>query len=215
MEWELHRPWLVVPTLGDRDKTLIPLLQQAEMDSIVIFTNPSPEVDVDHYYREVDTVKTVLREPVAVNIQLWWNIGIDYAVKHGANSIVICNDDVRAARGALLELSFHANSSMRTVLAWPENAGHASIRCSPITGYCFALDPACLHPDSSFKWYWGEHDLEFRARQTYGDDAVTAVSGLDIEHLRYDCSYARAVSHLVDQDRELFIQRYPGVSPRA
>jgi hypothetical protein len=163
----------------------------------------------------VPNVKAVLCEVEVVNIQFWWNLGIDYAVHHGATTVVLCNDDVRAAQGALLELSFHADRNMKTILAWPENAGHASIRCSPITGYCFALDPLCVRPDAAFQWYWGEHDLEFRARETYGDDAVTSVPGLDIEHLRYDCSYARPVTHLVDQDRALFMQRYPGISPRA
>lgn len=199
-------PWLVVPTLGNRDASFSRLLADAGMPSVAVWTGGLPIRDD----REVATDWVFDR---VMNIQRWWNLGIDRAVECGADVVVVCNDDVRVRPGALPELAAHidAGGPHSPMLVWPDDPAHAAPRVTSITGYCFALDPARIRPDEAFSWWWGEHDLELRARAMRPDYGVQAVDVEGITHLRRpgDGTYDRPVQHLIDADRTLFALRYP------
>jgi len=201
-------PWLVVPTLGNRDGSLVPLLRDAGMPSVVIVTGKS---GLSQYVLD-GGARAALRDISGTpNIHRWWNRGIDHAVRHGADVVVVCNDDVQAAPGALLELAAHieAGEPHSPMLVWPDDPAHAAPRVSAITGYCFALDPVRIRPDESFAWWYGDNDLELRARAMRPDYGVQAVSVPGITHLRTGTTYDRPVQHLINADRELFARRYP------
>ena len=212
-------PWVVVPTLGNRDASLVPLLCDAGMQHVVVMTEPRGW-PLPLYERGPGEYGMTTRggrghgEPL--NSHRWWNLGIDEAVERGADVVVIVNDDVRAAPGALLELAAHieAGELASPVLVWPDNPEHSSVRVTAVTGYCFAIDPARIRPDEAFAWWYGEHDLELRvlAQQVAtGHGGTMAVPGLDIEHLRTGYHYDRPVQHLIDLDVALFAQRYPDI----
>lgn len=207
-------PWLVVPTLGTRDATLLPLLEGAGMPAVVVCTGPaSPSYYRRARYHEGFGVVESFSAAggIAMNIQRWWNDGIDLAVSHGADAVVVVNDDVAAAPGALLELAAHieAGEPQAPMLVWPDDPEHARGRVTSMSGWCWAIDPHRIRPDESFQWWYGDNDLELRARAMRPDSGVRAVEGLDIKHLRTDWTYERPVQHLIAQDTRLFRSRYP------
>lgn len=200
-------PWLVVPTLGNRDASLVPLLAGAGMPSVVVHTGARDPLRAPVLRAAAKVVRGV--DPM--NIQRWWNLGIENAVRNDADVVVVCNDDVAARPGALLELAAHieAGEPHSPMLVWPDDPVHAAPRVSAITGYCFALDPARIRPDESFSWWYGDNDLELRARAMRPDYGVQAVNVSGITHLRTGTTYDRPVQHLINADRELFARRYP------
>ncbi len=197
-------PWLVVPTMGNRNGSLRRLLRDSGMPSVVVHTGPVIEA--------VGETKPIVDQGEPINIQRWWNGGIDKAVECGADVVVVVNDDVRAGEGALIELAKRIQPDQygSPALAWLHDPQHAEMRVTPITGYCFALDPQRIRPDEAFKWWYGDNDLELRARALNPAPGVISVTCLDVEHLRVDCRYDRPVQHLIQQDRVLFRERYPG-----
>jgi hypothetical protein len=221
---------IVVPTLGNRDASLVPLLRDAGMPHVVVMTEPTESVgkSLPLYSRGVDargieslgvTTRPVRGATEPLNIHLWWNRGIDLAVDQGAEVVVIVNDDVRAAPGALAELASYIDPAnpYSPVLAWPDNPAHSAVRVTAVTGYCFAIDPARIRPDEAFQWWYGEHDLELRAlaqQAVTGRGGTMAVPRLDIDHLRTGYTYDRPVQDLIDADRALFAERYPDLLTR-
>jgi hypothetical protein len=187
-------PWLVVPTCGDRAETLGRLVATAGMPTVVVWTG-----------------KGVARRPRGalavhdhgpVNIHRWWNRGIDAALDHGADVVVVANDDVAAEPGALAELAGHLGPA---VLAWPRTRRKRG-RPTGIAGWCFALDPAQLRPDESFAWHYGDDDLCLRA-----GSRGKAVEGLAVVHCKSDRPRAvdPALRQLTGRDRRTFYDRYP------
>lgn len=204
-------PWLVVPTLGNRDGSLLPLLRAAGMPSVVVWTGALSGMTT--YLGEA---RSILRADLSsgLNIHQWWNLGIDHAVEQGADIVVVANDDISAEPGALRELAAHIEDVPEApMLVWPEDTAHAAVRVTGITGYCFALDPKRIRPDEAFSWWYGEHDLELRARAMQPDGGALPVRGLHpaIRHLRTGVGYDRPVAHLIEADRRLFARRYPAL----
>ena len=189
-------PWLVVPTLGNRDDSLAPLLRDAGMPHVTLVT---------------DSLGSILGPDI--NIHRWWNHGIKLAVEEGADVVVICNDDVAAEPGALLELAaaIEPDDWASPMLVWPTDRQHSEVRITAITGYCFALDPKRIRPDESFKWWYGDHDLHLRACAMNPWGGAQAIRNPGIKHLRVGWEYDRPVQHLIDADRALFNQRYPAL----
>lgn len=201
-------PWLVVPTLGNRDASLVPLLRDAGMPSVVIWTG---DVGMTSYVTQ-KLARASLRDG-SMNIQQWWNRGIDFAVRQGADVVVVVNDDVEAAPGALLELAgwIESGEGAAPMLVWPGTPEHAAGRVTDITGWCFALDPTRIRPDESFLWWWGDNDLELRAYAMGGPAGALGVKVPGIRHLRTDFRYDRDVSDLIEADRVTFTRRYPAL----
>ncbi|HET9725767.1 MAG TPA: hypothetical protein VFP28_02555 [Gemmatimonadales bacterium] len=206
-------PWIVVPTLGNRDASLVTLLRAAQMPSVVVWTHPEGATDDISPELWESSGSFVIDPADPMNIQRWWNAGIEHAVQQGADIVVVTNDDISAEPGALLELAAHIEPGAEgsPMLVWPEDTAHASTRVTGITGYCFALDPARIRPDEAFSWWWGDHDLELRARAMQPDGGAMAVDVPGIRHLRTDYRYDRPVTHLIDADRRLFARRYPAL----
>ncbi len=202
-------PFLVVPTLGNRE-SLWDLVRDAQMPAFVIWTHPTEDPPPSLRWLGADVTVKVDRGPI--DIHRWWNAGCDLAASANLGPAVIVNDDVRAAPGALRELAGHIDAEC--VLAYPHAPDHANIRCTPITGYCFAIDADRIRPPQAgfgqqLRWWWGDHDTELRARR-YGLGAVKAIEGLDIEHLRTDWHYdrPREIAPLIVEDRKLFNARW-------
>lgn len=227
-------PWLVVPTLGNRP-SLWPLLRDAGMPAVVVWTNPTddPEPHERRALAEIGGTFVIDRGPI--NIHRWWSRGIDVTLSSNAGPIVLCNDDVRAAPGALRVLAEECTGDV--ILSYLDRPEHAAPRVTGITGWCFAIDPWRLpivdgecdpdrRPDrcgradlrgncGHLQWWYGDHDIELRAltggpSNTYSWNRVARVRGLDIEHLRRDWRYDRQdeISPLIAKDKAIFYGRW-------
>lgn len=230
-------PAVIIPTLGNRP-SLWPLVLSVgpNVPVVVVWTGPdpqAPERPADHQRwpfwgmtREAagwsERNVTFLRDRGPIDIHRWWSRGADIATSSGADRLVFVNDDVRAAPGALVEL---ANCLEGHELAYLDRPEHAAVRPTPITGWCFATrvhhlpipqasehleDDAecCIHP-RQLRWWYGDHVIELHAR-SYGPDAVVAVQGLDIDHLRSDWHYDRPdeVNPLIARDKRIWQTRW-------
>lgn len=226
-------PWLVVPTLGNRD-SLWPLLRDADMPVVVVWTNP--DVHVGDQSAGMNIVRSGNRHGITfvtdfgpINIHRWWRRGIDVAISSGCDVAVLCNDDVHAAPGELKKLAGHVTGGV--ALAYLDRPEHAAPRVTGITGWCFALDfwrvpivdgecdpgkrancpdLTCTH----LQWWYGDHDIELRAltggRPTDMPERIAKVPGLGIHHLRRDWHYDRSdeIYPLIRRDRDIFYQRW-------
>lgn len=204
-------PFLVIPTLGNRQHSLLPLLNNAGMAAVVIWTGPLDErasADILAAGRGGYGVDLIV-DHGPVNIHRWWNRGIAVTASAAGDCVVICNDDVRAAGGALRSLASHVDAGGPEVergacmLAYLNRPEHAATRVTPITGWCFAINPFKIHPNEGYRWWYGDHDIE-RQAEAYGPGSIEKCGWAKIDHLRTDWRYDRAseITPLIEADTE-------------
>lgn len=122
------------------------------------------------------------------NIQRWWNLGIDTAQDHGATVVAVLNDDMTVGPNALEELK---TELLRTgaAIASPsrpgERIGLNKGRLIPYTpkiwGCLWLLNLNCeLRPNEKYVWWFGDHDLDIRARKYFGG---VVTKEIQYEHL--------------------------------
>jgi len=88
-----------------------------------------------------------------LNIQKWWNMGIDFAAKHGADHVAVLNDDVQLI-----------DDPLNKIVAEMGDAAIGQPSAGSICGYCFVLNVSSgLRPDESYQWWYGDNDLYDRA----------------------------------------------------
>lgn len=147
----------------------------------IIIVATGPNVDVPD-----GTVK--VEDFGALNIQRWWNRGIDEAVSRGATAVAVLNDDVRVGPGTL-EALHRALLDTGAVIASPTRPGEKPrlnrrrlVPYSPkIWGCLWVLDASSsLRPDERYEWWYGDHDLDVRARRDYAGIVTVDV---DYEHV--------------------------------
>ena len=106
-----------------------------------------------------------------VNIHRWWNTGIDYAQARGATHVLVMNDDVNIDHDAIPRL-LAAMVETGAAIASPGDGG-LFIGRDPywrvLNGACWLLDLSKgLRPDERFRWWYGDNDLDMRARTEHG-----------------------------------------------
>jgi hypothetical protein len=236
----VSRPGVIIPTLGNR-ASLWPLVRSVGPDTpvVIVWTGPdpqAPERPADEqrwpFWEATRRANGVwgrhvvfFRDTLPIDIHRWWYKGAEIAGSAGADQLVFCNDDVRAAPGELELLASYVDDGAQ--LAYLDRPEHAAVRPTAITGWCFAtrmtglLEPqatnhlnddsaCCLHP-RQLRWWYGDHAVEIMAQSgPRGRDAVLAVSGLDIEHLRTDWHYDRPdeVNPLIARDKRIWLDRW-------
>lgn len=154
--------WLVIPT-GLRHHYLPAMVDNAGIppDRIVIVATRGLEPPLD---------VTVLHDDGPVNIQRWWNTGIDYAERHGATHVAVFNDDLRITPDVIPAMRAELDSSGASICY----VGHG-IPVPALTGWAFMLNLTHgLRPDERYRWYYGDNDLHKRAIAGRGITAITA-----------------------------------------
>lgn len=154
--------WVTVPTAGREtlteaiDSTGIP------RDRIVLVAT-APGADLPDGC-------PVVEDFGEINIHRWWNRGIDYAAERGATHVLVINDDV----------VLNADSTVQTLLdgmgpAAIASPGAGGIFQQPDTamrvmdGSCWLLDLSSgLRADETYRWWYGDNDLDLRARRDHG-----------------------------------------------
>lgn len=157
------------------------------------------------------------------NISRWWNCGIDKAERlaryRGATewNVAVINDDAVLPPGWVESLAAQMRATT-AVLAYPDQAGgreeilHTAAVPVPlsqrITGYAFLLrGEAGMRADESLVWWFGDDDLDWRARQQGG---ALLVPGMPVEHRAPDAQ-TNASPELTAQagrDRQTFITKW-------
>ena len=113
-----------------------------------------------------------------INIHRWWNKGIEHAISNGARYIAVINDDVMMDQEAIPQLV-------------------------SITGSCFVIDTTFdLRPDEGYRWWYGDNDLDWKARKNFGGLVLVPVNfqHLTPNHLTLN-SYMLQELAQMDKDR--------------
>lgn len=174
--------FMTVPTAGSRPELLEDLVRDSNLPSeriIVVVTRPGAVVP-----QGVTTVEDF----GPLNIQRWWKSGIEEAIRRGATAVAVLNDDLRIAPGSLQELAeaLHASGAAIATPSRPPRADglHRGriVPYSPrIWGCLWVLDTGIdLRPDPRYVWWYGDNDLDIRARRDYGGIVSVPV---EYEHL--------------------------------
>jgi GT2 family glycosyltransferase len=164
-----------------------------QVDRVTVIDNLSdPPIDPDPWHGKVGIVAIPLDPP---NISTLWNVGLALADaqahQHQADrwDIAVLNSDVTVPPGWIDGLST-AMRSGPAVLAYPDqHGGRRQIlhtKAEPvdlrtrITGYAYLLrGEAGLRLDEDLAWWYGDDDLDWRAREQGG---ALLVPGLAVEH---------------------------------
>ncbi len=112
-----------------------------------------------------------------VNIHRWWNAGLDYAQARGARWACVINDDVLLSPETIPALVAAAERHGAALAS----IGGDTLLLDPspsrrsIEGACWLLDLSTgLRPDESYRWWYGDDDLDWRARRDHGGVALTS-----------------------------------------
>ena len=154
--------WVTVPTAG-RDTLTAAIDSTGVPRDRTVIVAPAP-----------DAIRPegchVVEDFGEINIHRWWNAGLDYAQAHGATHVLIINDDVlldETTVPALLD-----GMEGRAAIGSP-GAGGIFEGDLPewrvMNGACWLLDLATgLRADERYRWWYGDNDLDWRARTEHG-----------------------------------------------
>jgi GT2 family glycosyltransferase len=218
--------YAVVPSLGRECLTrcLVSLLPQVE----ALFLVRTEEYEIPQLTQDEGLSRIVViddTEPPR-NIQRWWNLGITAAAAYAKAfhqeewDVLVVNDDVIACPQLARTLS-GAMRATTAVLSYPDNF-HDS-RCvlhtdpgpvdltTRISGWCFMIKgESGLKADEQFQWWYGDDDLDWRARSAGG---ALMVPGCAVEHLYPSklTNESEELSRRTVIDRDLFNTKWSGV----
>lgn len=162
--------YLTVPTAGKHPELLNELILSCGLPRnqiIIVETKPS---------LVSPTGVITFQDFGSPNIQRWWNLGIEESVARGASAVAVLNDDIRVNSETLPRLYAELIKTKATI-ASPSRVGVANKRhkrplapYSPrIWGCLWMLDAqSSLRPDERYSWWYGDEDLDIRARKNYG-----------------------------------------------
>lgn len=105
-----------------------------------------------------------------INIQRWWNLGINIATAYGATRVAVLNDDILLDHDSLPTL---LDAMGDATLATPghqlaHHSDPAKDRARVLDGACWIVNPAHgLRADEQYRWWYGDDDLDYRARRDH------------------------------------------------
>lgn len=158
--------FLTVPTAGSHPEVLNKLIEASNLPLtriVIVATRAGlafPEGVV------------VIEDLGPPNIQRWWNAGISASVERGAEVVAVLNDDIQIEPGTLQVMATALVESGATI-ASPHRPGKKDkVYRRPLIPYepqiwgCFWLLNVehDLRPDESYVWWFGDNDLDIRAR---------------------------------------------------
>jgi hypothetical protein len=212
----------VIPT-RDRHDLLADCIRSVidQVDAVIVVDNLSqPPIDIEPWHGRVRCVWAPLDPP---NISTLWNIGITIADTQATRAgaarwdVAVLNSDVVVPPGWIDALS-SAMRATTAVLAYPDQHGGTQqilhTKAGPIdlrqriTGFAYMLrGEAGLRLDESMAWWFGDDDIDWRARERGG---ALLVPGLQVEHRCPNGSmYERPELHeQAGRDRETFKQKW-------
>lgn len=121
-------------------------------------------------------------------IQHWWTLGIDEAERRGATAVAVLNDDMRVTPDTLPSLHQALVETGAAVASPSREQFHDGLHRRPLIPYeprlwgsIWVLDLATgLRPDTRYVWWYGDNDLDIRARRDHGGVVLVPV---EYEHV--------------------------------
>ena len=129
-----------------------------------------------------------------LNIHKWWNMGIDFAIKHGADHVAVLNDDVQLI-----------DDPLNKIIAGMGDAAIGQPDIDSICGYCFIINTKYgLRADESYQWWYGDNDLYHQAYE----HGIAKVD-VNVRHLHGNelTKASRILSDMGQKDKELYDSR--------
>lgn len=168
--------WVVIPTAGR--STL-----EGAVDSTGVPRERIVIVHTGHNVTLIDGTIAVLDQG-PVNIQRWWNRGLDVVAARGGRYALVLNDDARISNRDIGRM-VRGLQMTGAALACPGTpglvVGGSKYQGRTLTGWCWMLDLATgLRPDESYRWWFGDDDLDWRARRDHGGIVTLPMR---VEHL--------------------------------
>ena len=194
-------------------RELVDTLIEDAVSVVIIDTGYEPPLPSWHH--RITVLRDAAQEP---NISRWWNLGLDY-VKHlegdEEHVVAVLNDDVVVPNNFVARLAVEIVSS-GAAAAYPNQHGfidnHLHRVAGPIsifrrmTGYAFALrGSANIRADEDLKWWFGDDDIDWKARQRGGS---LLVSTLAVQHLYPNQTTVGALAEQAGRDKQTFIDKW-------
>lgn len=213
--------WAVIPSI-DRPEMLGNLCQQLGKDGVrlvIIDTGYKTLLPKEVYDWNAIVIGDVRQPP---NISRWWNKGLDYikVIEGGDEHVVaILNDDISIPPNFVQELAT-AVLCDDNAAAFPDQHSYflgqknwlKHTKAEPVSlytrlcGYAFALrGSAGLRADETLQWWYGDDDLDWRAREAGGS---ILVGGLKVEHLAANSTTVGKLAEQAGRDRQTFIDKW-------
>lgn len=207
------KTWAIIPSNG-RDylqECLSAVIPQVE--GIVIVGNGGLQSEDPDFVMDTGS---------DMNISRWWNIGLDRAEQiaktQGATewNALVLNDDVVVPQDFVSFLSEAMRKSTAAVAYPNQHDSHRAFWREPgpvnlfwrLTGYCFMLrGETGLRLDEELKWWYGDDDLDWRARTAGGSYLVP---GRPVQHRAPNGTmHERPELHAqAARDRETFVKKW-------
>jgi len=206
--------YMTLPTAGSHPELMAALVRDCGLPAEqVVIVATRPEVELPSGCVRVDDFGEV-------NIQRWWNAGIDEAIRRGATAVAVVNDDLSLQPESLPRLHQALVSSGAAIASPSRPPRRDRLHRGPLVPYApriwgclWVLDVACgLRPDERYRWWYGDCDLDIRARRDFGgvisvdvpyahlhsgegtgkSDVLTALA--DQDAFTYQADYARLIT---------------------
>ena len=198
--------FLTLPTRGDHPEVLERVVAESMLprDRIVIVrTDASAEVPLG---------TVVVDDFGEVNIQRWWNLGIEEACQRGASVVAVVNDDIVVSADGLatLEAELHRHKATIATPGRRLKLHRNRIPLQPVlVGSLWLLDVSHgLRPDEAYRWWFGDDDLDIRARSRFAGIITVPLSFLHL-HAGGSTEGSAKLQALVGLDQQHFKMSHP------
>lgn len=180
----------VIPTIGERNDTLFPMISRLQADGVQVIVihneKDSPEwgsLDLSGFEEPICYMHHVWVPGEPVNLSAVWNMGLDWAEELAEDeefTVAVFNDDLTLPPGLVNEFADalqREGSSAVYAQPWsdlPNMTNHDPWHLgNRMVGYAFALRGwDNLRADEDFLWWYGDSDLDWRARSKRGVCAI-------------------------------------------
>ena len=201
--------FMTVPTAGDRPELLSALIEQSGLPNeqiVIVSTRPGLTFPAG-----VNVVEDLDRP----NIQRWWARGIAEAERRGATTVAVVNDDIRLTPSTLTKLAGELARSGAAIASPSRSPFKNGLHKRPLIPYeprlwgsLWVLRLASgIRPDERYVWWYGDNDLDIRARR---DNGGVVLADVEYEHLHPGEGTAKSVELQAqsDRDAQTFEQQY-------
>lgn len=185
--------WLVIP-IGPRIGYIDKVISNSLLDRSKIIIVKDKET------RMIEKAINIER-PKILNIQMWWQIGIEFVEKKGGRYVAILSDDIELLPGQLQTMHQELINNKVAMISSKVSGKYG-------WGHAFIIDLASgIRPDCRFTWYFGDYDLKYQAKRhggfMFGSQEIVHLEAGNLTQESPD------LLEVIIQDRKLFGRKYP------
>lgn len=207
--------FMTVPTAGAHPQLLADLVRECGL--------PPEQVILVATVADVELPEGVIRidDLGPRNIQRWWRAGIDEAEKRGATAVAVLNDDIRLTPQTLPTLHRELVATGAAIASPARAEFRTGVHRRPLVPYeprlwgsIWMLDlKTGLRPNETFVWWYGDNDLDIRARRHHGGVVLVPV---EYEHVHPSTATFKSpeLLALTERDAVTFEREHAGLLRR-